>query len=266
MTAEPAPPNDRWADLRTRILSAIVLIAFAAFEIHIGGTLFNLAACAVVGLMIWELSVMTPLAGPRLIDHALGPFAALCLLAWDQLLPPNALRHLALVLPPLLLWLTPRRDRDVLAVYALAIMAAGTGFMALRAEGEGFFLWLVLIVVASDTLGYFAGRLIGGRKFWPAVSPKKTWSGTIAGWIGALGVGLAYVGAGWPTVLLWLAPFLAFAGQMGDIAESAIKRRAGIKDSSRLIPGHGGVLDRFDALLGAMLALMLLRLLPLGAF
>jgi phosphatidate cytidylyltransferase len=267
MTGTDPPPAtpDRWADLQKRILSALVLVALAALAIWQGGLVFNLAACLVVGLMVWELAVMTPAVGPRGWDHALGALAALCLLAWDQLLPPGVVRWLVLVLPSALLWLTPRRDRAVLAGYALAVMAAGTGFIALRAEGVGLFLWLVLIVVASDTLGYFAGRILGGPKFWPAVSPKKTWSGTVAGWMGALAVGLGFALAGGPAWLVWLAPPLALAGQMGDIAESALKRRAGIKDSSRLIPGHGGVLDRFDALLGAMVALLLLRLLVPGA-
>lgn len=263
--SSPGPgAADRWSDLRTRVISAVVVIAFAAFEIYEGGLLFNLAACLVVGLMIWELAVMTPEGGASWRDHALGPLAGACLLAWDQLLPHPA-GHLVLALPPLALALTARRDRLVLGVYGLGVMVAGTGFMTLRAEGAGLFLWLVLVVVLTDTLGYFAGRLIGGAKFWPAISPKKTWSGTVAGWIGALLVGLGFALAGWSWHLVWLAPLVAFAGQMGDIAESAIKRRAGIKDSSRLIPGHGGVLDRFDALIGAVLALMVLRLVLPGA-
>jgi phosphatidate cytidylyltransferase len=119
-------------------------------------------------------------------------------------------------------------------------------------------LWLVGVVLASDVLGYFAGRLIGGPKFWPRISPKKTWAGTVAGWIGAALVGWAAmspmgVGPG----LIVLSVVLALAAQMGDIAESAIKRRAGVKDSSRLIPGHGGVMDRFDGMVGAALVLLL---------
>jgi phosphatidate cytidylyltransferase len=108
-------------------------------------------------------------------------------------------------------------------------------------------------------MGYFIGRRFGGPKFWPRVSPNKTWSGTVAGWVGAALVGLAFVAAGragWGLVAL--SPLIALAGQLGDIAESWIKRRAGFKDSSSLIPGHGGVLDRFDALIGAALAVLIL--------
>jgi phosphatidate cytidylyltransferase len=117
----------------------------------------------------------------------------------------------------------------------------------------------VLVVVVTDVAGYFAGRMIGGPKFWPAVSPKKTWSGTVAGWIGAARGGRALCAGAAGRDLPGFLSLVAFAGQMGDIAESALKRRAGVKDSSHLIPGHGGLLDRFDALIGAaLLALMLL--------
>lgn len=104
--------------------------------------------------------------------------------------------------------------------------------------------------------------MIGGRKFWPQLSPKKTWSGTIAGWIGAALVGVALVASGHgDTALIWISPLVAFAGQLGDIAESWLKRRAGVKDSSNLIPGHGGFMDRFDAISGATLAVMFIGLL-----
>ena len=104
------------------------------------------------------------------------------------------------------------------------------------------------------------GACSAGRSSGPRVSPKKTWSGTVAGWIGAALVGLGSV---WRGTARWrlvpgCRPLVAFAGQMGDIAESWIKRRRGVKDTSNLIPGHGGVLDRFDALIGAVVLVMVL--------
>ena len=117
------------------------------------------------------------------------------------------------------------------------------------------------MVVVTDVAGYFAGRMIGGPKFWPKVSPKKTWSGTAAGWVGAALIGalfLSFTNAG--RDLIWISAVLAFASQMGDIAESALKRRMGVKDSSALIPGHGGLFDRFDGLLGAALLMLLVAL------
>ncbi len=127
-------------------------------------------------------------------------------------------------------------------------------------------LWVVCVVVATDVAGYIAGRALGGPKFWPAISPKKTWSGTVAGWLAAAVMGAIFgitLGAGAGLVLLSVV--LSVAGQAGDVWESWIKRRVGVKDSSNLIPGHGGVLDRFDAMLGATLlagALWLFGLLP----
>ena len=123
--------------------------------------------------------------------------------------------------------------------------------------GALWIIWLLLVVIASDVLGYFAGRTFGGPKFWPAISPKKTWSGTVAGWIGAGLVGLGFMivtNAGASIIPISMA--LSLASQMGDIAESALKRRMHVKDSSALIPGHGGLFDRFDALLGASLFML----------
>ena len=163
------------------------------------------------------------------------------------------------------LWgLTLARGRDGLMFLGLgvALLIAGQGLLALRFSPSGLVavLWLILVVVASDTCGYFVGRILGGPKFWPRLSPKKTWSGTIAGWLGAALVGAVFWAAGVAGAgLILVSPLVAFAGQMGDITESWAKRRAGVKDASNLIPGHGGVLDRFDALIGATLAMMVLR-------
>jgi phosphatidate cytidylyltransferase len=137
----------------------------------------------------------------------------------------------------------------------LGVQIAGYGLVHFRIDfGFTWLIWLVSIVVVTDIAGYFVGKSIGGPKFWPAISPKKTWSGTIGGWIGAALVGVIFVmltNASWTIILLSVV--ISFAGQMGDIAESALKRRQGVKDSSTLIPGHGGLFDRFDALLGASL-------------
>lgn len=266
MTPSPAADPGRWGDLRTRALSALVMVAIGAVELWLGGTSFRILVVALAGLMVWELASMTAPARrntPRLMG--LIAAAALAGAIW---LPSEAAAALLLA-PALALALTPRKDRRISSGYAVAIMVACFGLVELRdAGGTLAILWIVLVVVASDVSGYFAGRAIGGPKFWPAVSPKKTWSGTIAGWIGAMVVAAGFVAAGqggW--LLLLLSPVVAFAGQMGDVAESWVKRRAGVKDASRLIPGHGGVLDRFDALIGALLAVIVIDLflaLPIG--
>lgn len=146
------------------------------------------------------------------------------------------------------------------AAYLALILFAGLGLIALRDSfGWVWVLWLVLLVIGSDVAGYFAGRVLGGPKLWPRVSPKKTWSGTVAGWILAAIIGAAFMpvlNAGSGLVLASI--LVAMAGQAGDIGESAIKRHAGVKDSSALIPGHGGVMDRFDAMIAAALMMLVL--------
>ena len=178
-----------------------------------------------------------------------------------------ALIGLTLLVAALLAWRFPK-DRAVALGYTALILLAGLGLIALRGEyGMLWVLWLVALVVGSDVAGYFAGRIFGGPKLWPRVSPKKTWSGTVAGWLVAVALALAFMpllGAG--AGLIVASILITMAGQAGDIAESAIKRHAGVKDSSNLIPGHGGVMDRFDALIAAALvALVLIQTGMLGA-
>jgi phosphatidate cytidylyltransferase len=121
--------------------------------------------------------------------------------------------------------------------------------------GLAAILWLFAVVWGADIAAYFAGRLVGGPKLWPSVSPGKTWSGSIAGALAGAFLGLA-VGMWWTNridKLFWLGFAGAVISQFGDLFESALKRRFGAKDSSRLIPGHGGLMDRLDAFVAASL-------------
>lgn len=239
--------SGQWDDLKPRLLSALVMLVIGAGAIWFGGLGFALLAVCVTGAMMWELARMTAGEGADL-SLPLAALAAAVLAANLWLATPWPLVGLAA--PAVLGVILPRRDRGVFFAYALVIMLTGLCLVILRQSlGLVPVLWLLAVVIASDVMGYFAGRILGGPKFWPRVSPKKTWSGTVAGWGGAALVGAAFWAAGQGSAaLLWISPLVAFAGQMGDIAESAIKRRAGVKDSSNLIPGHGGLLDRFDAL------------------
>ena len=237
----------RWADLWPRLVSGGVLIVVGAVVIWLGGLPFAALVCALAGAMIWEAARM--FAAADALRSGVLAAVAMALALW---LPG------IMVLPLLLAAVVVAAgsvERERGPFFALAIWALlGCYAMGmLRAEaGLIWVLWLVAIVVISDVTGYFAGRMLGGLKFWPQVSPKKTWSGTIAGWIGAAVIGLIFAGpTGAGLALVPLSVLVGFAGQMGDIAESAVKRLRGIKDSSNLIPGHGGVLDRFDAMLGA---------------
>ena len=251
----------RWGDLSVRLASGVVMAGLGALSVWAGGMTFVLMTTAIFALMAWELASLTD-AGHTPTRVMVAALAAAGVLAAQWGLWP------ALLASPLALALTPRRDARVLAGYAAVMLFAAHHFIVLDLRSALIVAWIVLVVVVSDIMGYFAGRLLGGPKFWPKASPKKTWSGTLAGWIGAalVGLGLVVAGLGSPALVL-LSPLVAFAGQLGDIAESLLKRRAGVKDASNLIPGHGGVLDRFDALIGAVLAVWawgLIAPLPIG--
>ncbi|MCJ8139648.1 phosphatidate cytidylyltransferase [Falsirhodobacter halotolerans] len=249
----------RWGDLPKRMASALIMLAIGAIEVWLGGVTFAWLVIILTGLMLWELARMQRPVVPW-APVALGLIGSLALYT---VLVTSTVYLLPLILVPTAACTFAMGHRKVSMVYALAIMLAGYTLVDLRAAaGTPVIIWLISIVVASDVMGYFVGRSLGGPKFWPRVSPNKTWSGTIAGWVGAAIVGAIFVVFQHePWELILLSPVVAFAGQLGDIAESWIKRRAEIKDSSSLIPGHGGVLDRFDALIGAVVAILLLGLL-----
>jgi phosphatidate cytidylyltransferase len=129
-------------------------------------------------------------------------------------------------------------------------------------------LMLVLLIVwVTDIGGYFAGRGLGGPKLWPRVSPKKTWAGAIGGFVASLCVaaGFAAFGLGKTGPLVLLGAVLSVASQLGDLFESAVKRRFGVKDSSHIIPGHGGLLDRLDGFVAAVVLAAIFGFLRGGA-
>lgn len=248
-----------WSDLRVRIVSAVAMVGIGGAAIWAGGLPFAALVTLACAAMIWELARMTSPGASRSQALAAAVLSMLTLIAAIMLPPPYGVA--CLVFPALGLLATPRQLRVQTALYALLIGFAGFTLIALRSLGMAPLLWLVAVVVISDIAGYFAGRALGGPKFWPAISPKKTWSGTLAGWLGAVLVGAGFMAAaGAPAAIMLLSPLVGFAGQLGDILESWFKRRTGVKDSSSLIPGHGGVLDRFDALLIAALAVLIFGL------
>ena len=141
----------------------------------------------------------------------------------------------------------------------VVIVLASLGLLWLRSDPEFGFLtaiWLVLVVVAADVGAYFAGRFIGGPKLAPTISPNKTISGAVGGLFLALVVGCVVSissGSGNLLIIAVVSLATAIASQIGDLIESSAKRRYGVKDSSNILPGHGGALDRFDGLLAAIL-------------
>jgi phosphatidate cytidylyltransferase len=125
---------------------------------------------------------------------------------------------------------------------------------ALGREGPRLLLFTLCVIWASDTVAYFVGRAVGKHPFAPHLSPKKTWEGAVAGFASCIAVAIAFVHfLSIPvTMLLGAAAIGNLAGQAGDLVESAYKRSAGVKDSGALLPGHGGILDRIDALILAI--------------
>ncbi|MEI4486285.1 phosphatidate cytidylyltransferase [Frigidibacter sp. MR17.14] len=263
----------RWADLGPRLGSGLAMAGGGIFLIWLGGWWFAGLAIIAGGLMVWELAHMLKHEGAN-GSRALGLLAGLALLVavgaretWPAL--GGGVGNFGwgwggvlIALPAVVSVTLPMRDRLIFIVYSILILQAAYGLVTFRADhGMLWLVWLVLVVVASDIGGYFGGRLLGGPKFWPRVSPKKTWAGVLTGWAAAAIVGAifnSFTTAG--PDLPWISAAIAFASQLGDIAESAIKRRAGVKDSSNLIPGHGGLLDRFDGLLGAAIVMLLVAL------
>ena len=138
--------------------------------------------------------------------------------------------------------------------YAGALAVSLALLRASPAYGLPAILWLFAVVWGADIAAYFAGRLIGGPRLWPRVSPGKTWSGAVVGALAGAACGL--VVAAWTDridLLFWLGLATAIVSQLGDLFESGIKRRFGAKDSGGLIPGHGGLMDRLDAFIAAAL-------------
>ncbi|MBF9033801.1 phosphatidate cytidylyltransferase [Rhodobacterales bacterium HKCCE2091] len=252
-----ARPASIFPDLVERLGTGTVIAVVGLTAVYLGGFWFLGLVMLIVGTLIWELARM--LGAPVRVASQLG-LAAAAALGAARILPVGFGLPLLLLAAMAGIALLERNRTLFLSTGSLILMSA-FGLLVHRGEfGLTWMLWLVLVVALTDIVGYFAGRLIGGPKFWPRVSPKKTWAGTTAGWVAAGIVGAIFmVATDAGAELIGISVAISMASQMGDIAESAIKRRAGVKDSSNLLPGHGGVMDRFDGMLGAALLLLLVE-------
>lgn len=256
----------RFADLRIRIFSSIAAAAVGLVLIWFGGVWTMGLIALLAGAMIWEFRAIT-LHGEDgdatiLLAGVVGGVVVAQLWSW-----PAGFVWLGWSLAAAAVAdLTAGRRRAMGWGVAggLYIGAAGIGFLYLRAmEPHGFIaaLWIFLVVAAADVGGYFAGRLIGGPKLWPRVSPNKTWAGIGGGIALAAGLGGLFSWATTGTNFLQVCALsvgAAVVSQAGDLAESALKRHFGVKDSGRLLPGHGGALDRLDGLAAAVLVVALI--------
>ena len=148
-----------------------------------------------------------------------------------------------------------------LPVYALIVLRSDPDYGLLCV------LWLLAVIWATDSAAFFAGRSIGGPKLAPSVSPKKTWSGAIAGALAAAITGFVFAHVAelpGPVCFAILSVGVSVVGQFGDLIESGLKRHFDVKDSSNLIPGHGGVLDRLDSLITASVFALIVGVLHAG--
>ena len=251
------------ANLRMRIAAALVLAPAAIAIGYAGGWLWiALVTMVAIGLNI-EWLMVVGLAGERraMVGGGIALAVAGGCLAFGRIGAAWIVLALGLVAAAML----SSRLRGWSAggyVYAAAALVAS---VLLRFDADMGFVALVfvfLIVWVTDIGGYFAGRGIGGPKLWARVSPKKTWAGAIGGFAASLAVAavFAFLAPHRDSELLALkiGPLLALGGvlsivsQLGDLFESAVKRRFGVKDSSQLIPGHGGLMDRLDGFIAAM--------------
>jgi phosphatidate cytidylyltransferase len=246
------PPS---RNLLLRVAAAAVLVPLALVCAYVGGWLWTvMVTLAVIGLYIEWLMVVgaaratRPAATGAVALALIGVCLSLARLDAGLLVAVLGLAGVALLSQQHRGWTTAG------LLYAGAAQFAAVLLRADREMGFAALIFVLLVVWATDTGGYFAGRGIGGPKLWPRVSPNKTWAGAVGGFAGSLAVagGFAGLGIGRALPLLFLGAVLSVAGQLGDLFESAVKRRFGVKDSSHLIPGHGGLMDRLDGLVAAL--------------
>jgi len=260
--------SDKAGELRVRIISALVLAPVVLGAVWLGGVYFS-ALLALAGvLMAREIFPLLDREAP-LSD--IVPLAIVAVLAVLIAGGGSVTAGVMLLIAGLLFGLGQRlwggrALRPALVAYPYVILPLmALVWLRLDAElGRWAVFWLLFLVWATDVGAYFAGRGIGGPKLSPRFSPNKTWAGLGGGVVAAALVGLVtslLLGVGSPLLLALLSGLLAVVAQAGDIAESALKRGAGVKDSGTLIPGHGGILDRVDGLVAAAVAAALLALL-----
>ena len=243
-----------WNDLRTRLISGIFLLCVSGVCIYLGGYFFTLFLVLLVGVMHWELGIMlSPTSKQAMWFSAILSIISTLYLVGSQS-PVWSL--LILLVNFFFQKIFFHHNSNFGALYSAAIIICGIVFYKLRLDfGLLHTVWLIGIVVVTDTAGYVIGRTVGGPKVFPRISPKKTWSGVLAGWL-AVGIfSWSFVGNVAPKNLFLtfvsISIVLSVAAQTGDMIQSHLKRKSAVKDSSNLLPGHGGFMDRFDGFIGA---------------
>jgi phosphatidate cytidylyltransferase len=265
---KPAAAEQGSRNLLMRALAALVLAPLAIAIAYSGGWLWAaLVALASIGLYVEWLMIVGLARKARVTASGVAALAiaGICLIAarLDAALIVLAIGLVAVAL------VSPERRSWTATGFFYAASAEIAAVLVRLDSNNGFvaLVFVLLVVWVTDIGGYFAGRGIGGPKLWPRVSPKKTWAGAIGGFVASLvvAVGFAALGFGRTSVLLLLAALFSTVSQLGDLFESAVKRRFGVKDSSQLIPGHGGLLDRLDGFVAAIVVAAIFGVLRGGA-
>jgi phosphatidate cytidylyltransferase len=266
--AAPAAVAERGSrNLVVRVCVALVLAPAAIAIAYTGGWLWTLlVTLAAIGLYVEWLMIVGAAREMRVVTSGVVALAisgvGLAAGRIDASLLAAALGFAAVAV------LSSRLRHWNTAGFFYAAAAEIASVMVRRDHAYGFVaLMLILLVVwATDIGGYFAGRGIGGPKLWPRVSPKKTWAGAVGGFAASEVVAAVFVafGIGKPGPVLLLGAVLSIVSQFGDLFESAVKRRFGVKDSSHLIPGHGGLMDRLDGFVAAIVMAAIFGLLRGG--
>jgi phosphatidate cytidylyltransferase len=255
----------RWGDLARRVRTALVLLPIALFCVWAGGLAFWLLVAVACLLLVHEWVTMCgfgPLHGFGFWMMAIIVAASICgetgvpLMGVSLVLAGAAIAAFRDRFAAGRARNDTRRDRFNLALGFPYLGLAAVAIPWLRADpdaGSPNLMFVLSLVWASDIGAYVVGRWIGGEKLAPAISPGKTWSGAIGGLACAALTGLlvaSLLSTGYsPSHVVGLAIILGLISQAGDLLESALKRRFGVKDSGSIIPGHGGLLDRLDALI-----------------
>lgn len=259
------------SNLQLRMLTAAALAPITILLIWFGGISFKLFAIA-IGLAIFyewtTLSATKQNIVTRLSGWLWLVFAALLLIAgYPALLLFGVLLFGSLILL-IMGWQTGRAWAACGLIYAGVPMVCLALLRGDSAAGLIAIIYLFALVWATDIFAYFTGRSLGGPKLAPRFSPNKTWSGAIGGVVAAIVAAavVSYFSFGyWKLSLIYLAGALSVASQVGDLSESWVKRQFGAKDSGRLLPGHGGVMDRVDGLIFAAVLLYLFSALIISA-
>lgn len=263
MTVEaPRPAPRPGSELALRVASGLVLAALALGTAWLGGWPFGIVWTVASILLLREWLALVGLEGNRLTLAWLAGSVGLAvagMLAENGPAPAPAAWLPALAAAVVVSALAPRAARGWAAagvLVAAVVVVVPVDLRGHPAHSLVAVLWLFAVVWLTDIGAYFAGRAIGGPKLWPRVSPKKTWSGSVGGLVVGTGSAVAVVlvarrvfGIGWfdGIGLIALTLVASAVSMAGDLAESAMKRLFHVKDSSHLIPGHGGVMDRLDS-------------------